>query len=292
MSNDECLNKSEIQNPNSPTSFFDPPSSIFHTPSPFHPGPARLRKLNVAVLKVIKGSCPGAVGGTARGTDGDGPASVVPDRARQRRRQPQPRADPGKPRNVLPRRPAEPQRHAAERQENFRAAPKSKTRTRSASAKSCCASIEGLPPDSDDDVDRGDDCPPCCGALQPGSDRQYHLGHRSGGAGRSPAPSPDKSLDELSSDSSSIITSLDVTNRGPRITVRPEAKLRAVMEISQNLARALKTEEVLPKILESLFKIFPAGRPRFHRPQRPLSGDRCRCSRCGCGARTRPTRRG
>ncbi len=69
-------------------------------------------------------------------------------------------------------------------------------------------------------------------------------------------PIPEKLIDESSSDSSSIITSLDL-NRGPRITVRPEAKLRAVMEISQNLARALKIDEVLPKILESLFKIFP-----------------------------------
>jgi serine phosphatase RsbU (regulator of sigma subunit) len=69
-------------------------------------------------------------------------------------------------------------------------------------------------------------------------------------------PMPEKMIDDSSSDSSSIITSLDV-NRGPRIAVRPEAKLRAVMEISQNLARALKIDEVLPKILESLFKIFP-----------------------------------
>jgi len=64
-------------------------------------------------------------------------------------------------------------------------------------------------------------------------------------------------FDELDSDTSSIITSLDIKNQSPRIIVRPEAKLRAVMEISQNLARSLGTEEVLPKILESLFKIFP-----------------------------------
>lgn len=65
-------------------------------------------------------------------------------------------------------------------------------------------------------------------------------------------------FDEGSSDSSSIITSLDLASgRLPRIAVKPEAKLRAVMEISTNLTRALKVEEVLPKILESLFKIFP-----------------------------------
>ena len=77
------------------------------------------------------------------------------------------------------------------------------------------------------------------------------------GQSAGPEGSVNSKFDELSSDSSSIITSLDIQNRSPRIIVRPEAKLRAVMEISQNLARSLKTEEVLPKILESLFKIFP-----------------------------------
>ena len=79
-------------------------------------------------------------------------------------------------------------------------------------------------------------------------------------------------FDELGSDSSSIITSLDVKNRAPRIIVRPEAKLRAVMEISQNLARSLKTEEVLPKILESLFKIFPQADRGFIVLKDPATG--------------------
>lgn len=74
-------------------------------------------------------------------------------------------------------------------------------------------------------------------------------------------PAPDflsPALVEESSDSSSIITSLDMgTSRTPRIDIRPEAKLRAVMEISQNLAGTLKANEVLPRILDSLFKIFP-----------------------------------
>ena len=79
-------------------------------------------------------------------------------------------------------------------------------------------------------------------------------------------------FDELGSDSSSIITSLDVKNRAPRIIVRPEAKLRAVMEISQNLARSLKTDEVLPKILESLFKIFPQADRGFIVLKDPATG--------------------
>lgn len=52
--------------------------------------------------------------------------------------------------------------------------------------------------------------------------------------------------------SSSICSSRDMP-----ITVRPEVKLQALMEISRNLASASKTDNVLPKILESLFRIFP-----------------------------------
>lgn len=83
-----------------------------------------------------------------------------------------------------------------------------------------------------------------------------------------PAISP--GLDDSSS--SSIITSFDLSHHGPRIAVRPEAKLRAVMEISQNLARALETEQVLPKILESLFKIFPQADRGFVVLKNPQDG--------------------
>src|SRR5438445_6709015 len=115
--------------------------------------------------------------------------------------------------------------------------------------------FQGLPPASDD-------LPPAvapaaaAAPVSPGQGRTPTVDTGQLGLARS-GPFPDRMIDEGSSDSSSIITSLDVTNRGPRIAVRPEAKLRAVMEISQNLARALATEQVLPKILESLFKIFP-----------------------------------
>ena len=87
------------------------------------------------------------------------------------------------------------------------------------------------------------------------------------------AKDTDGKFDDLGSDSSSIITSLDIKNRAPRIIVRPEAKLRAVMEISQNLARSLKTEEVLPKILESLFKIFPQADRGFIVLKDPSTGE-------------------
>src|SRR5262249_31996681 len=82
-------------------------------------------------------------------------------------------------------------------------------------------------------------------------------GHWRSGRTREPLP------DDSSSDNSSIISSFDVTNRAPRLAVRPEDKLRAVMEISQNLAWALKIGDVLPRILESLFRIFPQAESGF-----------------------------
>jgi serine phosphatase RsbU (regulator of sigma subunit) len=54
----------------------------------------------------------------------------------------------------------------------------------------------------------------------------------------------------------SIVSFLDVA-RGVRVEVGAEAKLRAVLEISRNLGTSLDLEVVLPKILESLFAIFP-----------------------------------
>ncbi len=42
-----------------------------------------------------------------------------------------------------------------------------------------------------------------------------------------------------------------------RITASAETKLAALLQINQDLGRALKLDEVLPRVLESLFKVFP-----------------------------------
>jgi sigma-B regulation protein RsbU (phosphoserine phosphatase) len=64
--------------------------------------------------------------------------------------------------------------------------------------------------------------------------------------------------DEPASPTSSIMSKLDVSasHSGVRLTVNPEAKLRAMIEISQNLGKAVSLDEVLAKLLDSLFKIF------------------------------------
>ncbi len=41
-----------------------------------------------------------------------------------------------------------------------------------------------------------------------------------------------------------------------RLSAKPEVKLAALIEISNNLAKTLSVEEILPKLLDSLFKIF------------------------------------
>ena len=65
--------------------------------------------------------------------------------------------------------------------------------------------------------------------------------------------------DEEDSNSSSTMTSkLDVSSSwsGLYLTAKPEAKLAAMIEIAQNLGGAVSMEDVLPKLLDGLFKIF------------------------------------
>lgn len=71
-------------------------------------------------------------------------------------------------------------------------------------------------------------------------------------------------------DGSSIISQLDLnTSSHLRISVKPEVKLHAVLEISQILSRALKLDEVLPRILDGLFKIFAQADQGFIMLQSP-----------------------
>jgi phosphoserine phosphatase RsbU/P len=64
--------------------------------------------------------------------------------------------------------------------------------------------------------------------------------------------------DEQPSDSSTIMSRLNMpaNSTGLRLAVNTEAKLKALIEISQQLGKALGMAEVLPKLLDSLFAIF------------------------------------
>lgn len=57
---------------------------------------------------------------------------------------------------------------------------------------------------------------------------------------------------------STIMSKLDLSSVGGgfRVSVNPEIKLKALIEISTDLAHLLSLDEMLPRILDSLFKIF------------------------------------
>jgi phosphoserine phosphatase RsbU/P len=64
--------------------------------------------------------------------------------------------------------------------------------------------------------------------------------------------------DEQPEATSTVMTKVDVSSGASslRLEINPEAKLKALMEISRNLGRALSLTEVLPKLLDSLLAIF------------------------------------
>ena len=64
--------------------------------------------------------------------------------------------------------------------------------------------------------------------------------------------------DQQAADISSMMSKLNVASgsTGMRLELNTEAKLKAVLEISQHLGKALGLAEVLPKLLDSLFVIF------------------------------------
>lgn len=64
--------------------------------------------------------------------------------------------------------------------------------------------------------------------------------------------------DERESTGSTIMSKLEVStgSTSMRLTVNPEVKLKALLEIGRNLGRATRLDDVLPQLLDNLFKIF------------------------------------
>jgi phosphoserine phosphatase RsbU/P len=80
--------------------------------------------------------------------------------------------------------------------------------------------------------------------------------------------------DEPSSESSSMMSRLNVASdpSGWRLEVNTEAKLKALLEISRHLGLALGLAEVLPKLLDCLFAIFPQADRGFLVLRDPRTG--------------------
>ena len=71
-------------------------------------------------------------------------------------------------------------------------------------------------------------------------------------------------IDDESRERSSIISRIDArTASGVRLGVKPEVKLRAILEIGRHLSNVLNIDDVLPSILDALFQIFPQADQAF-----------------------------
>lgn len=70
--------------------------------------------------------------------------------------------------------------------------------------------------------------------------------------------------DDDDGDASSIISTLNASSASSlRLAIKPEAKLRAILGISKALGNTLDLNEILDKILDGLFRIFPQADEGF-----------------------------
>lgn len=107
--------------------------------------------------------------------------------------------------------------------------------------------------------------------------------------------------DEADGPSSTVMNRIDASSTGGKTSsgtwsTSPEVKLTALMEIMQNLGKAVSLDDVLAKILNALFKIYlqadrgfvvleePGGRlvPRWTKARREEAADSIRISRTIC----------
>lgn len=102
-------------------------------------------------------------------------------------------------------------------------------------------------------------------------------------------------VDDAREGNSTIMSKLDVSTdrHGIRLSTTPGAKLEALIEITQNLGKSLSLDEVLPQLLDSLFKIFMQAdrgfivllgedgslKPRWTKFRHPTDDDTVRISR-------------
>lgn len=74
-----------------------------------------------------------------------------------------------------------------------------------------------------------------------------------------PRPAAVEIEEDFGQVSSTIMGAVDSNAGFGLLEVRPQEKLKAILEISRALAGTLEVEKLLPKILDSLFQIFPAA---------------------------------
>lgn len=101
-------------------------------------------------------------------------------------------------------------------------------------------------------------------------DTAYIVGNRGGGNAAAtadiqvPVNIDVEDFDDDSKERSSIISRIDArSGSGVRLNVKPEVKLRAILEIGKHLANVLNIDDVLPSILDALFQIYAQADQAF-----------------------------
>jgi phosphoserine phosphatase RsbU/P len=72
---------------------------------------------------------------------------------------------------------------------------------------------------------------------------------------------------------STILSKLSASSSSLRLDVRPEEKLRAVLQLASAVANVLNLDQVLAAALEAMFELFPAADEGFVLLRDPITGD-------------------
>lgn len=92
-------------------------------------------------------------------------------------------------------------------------------------------------------------------------DKPIKMAHPATPRTTSAIPIAELSAEKL--ENSSIVSSLDVSQYAPRVGVRAELKLQAILEIGRQLSQTLDLDDLLNRILSELFRIFPGADRAF-----------------------------
>ncbi|MEX0717789.1 MAG: SpoIIE family protein phosphatase [Planctomycetaceae bacterium] len=105
--------------------------------------------------------------------------------------------------------------------------------------------------------------PPPASVRISASDGASQGRRRSAGTTTRTADEVDQLFEGVGGGGSSIVSRVGTDSSQLRLDVRPEAKLRAVLEIGRHLGRVLDLEDVLQTTLDRLFQIFPQADDGF-----------------------------
>ena len=129
--------------------------------------------------------------------------------------------------------------------------------------------LNGSPIDSRTALNDADEVTICDIVLKFFHTLKEHADEQSTGARESPPRTPiveptSDAASDPTEESSSIITRMDAKSASTtRLGVKPEVKLRAILEMSNTLARTLKLDDVLQSLLDGCFKVFPQADSGF-----------------------------